>query len=40
MKEEIKEENENSWKDKVIHGYYQGGIEKDDEITKRIQMHG
>ena len=34
IKEEIKKEHEKTWKDKVTHGYYQSGIEKDNQINK------
>ena len=34
MKEEIKKEHEKACKDKVTHGYYLSGIEKDNEINK------
>ena len=34
MKEEIKKEHEKAWKDKVAHGYYHGGIEKDNETNE------
>ena len=34
IKEEIKKDHEKAWKDKVTHGYYQSGREKDNEINK------